>query len=116
MTIGSYSPAWNVCSAGTTPAIHRCMPSLDDLGVTPGVSRNFSALRLCNWSHPFVFNSRSQPLLIICYLAAVLHHLQQEPFPIVYRFKWARARRIVGQAGIEPAACGVLSCPAALPV
>ena len=64
LTIVGYTPAWNNCSAGTTPLSIFLCPHLFDLRTTPGVSRNFSALRLCNRSHPFVFNSRASLTIV----------------------------------------------------
>jgi hypothetical protein len=89
VTTLNYTPAWNCCSVGTTPlSIFDC-PRSAMPNPHPGVSRNFSALRLHNRSHPFVIYYPGQTHIIFCYLAAVLCHLQQEPFFRVYRFNGA---------------------------
>lgn len=73
VTTSSYTPAWNLSSAGTAPLSfypsaglcrsHRKMafsPRSAMPDPTQGISRNFSALRLHNRSHPFVFTNRGQ--------------------------------------------------------
>lgn len=90
VTIIRYTPAWNLSSAGTTPLFLKGRLAVDHFRSTPGLSRNFSALRRCNRSHPLSFIGRGQLIIISC-RRRVAPPAAEAFFPCV---SFQRARRL----------------------